>query len=634
MAKQRTKADARPHHLISGLEITGGFLKGLKLEFADGLNCIIGGRGTGKTTVLEFVRYVLGLMPDPKTTPARSRAIQGVVQTNLANGKIKIAVKTKHGIGYNAERPWNDACQVLDEKGVATAITLDRDLIFRADVYSQNEIEEIATTPALQLALLDKFVAEDMRRVESETRKVTRELAENASELLRLGREASELGDTASESAILEEKLKALQETEGPDAKKINAAHSQKALREKERKTLELLKGDVAKIVAELEAALGPVAPRLRARLDPELLNGPNKKIFQSVAHSVGGIAEEVKTFARALRKAGEESVSVINDQAQALAETHAKQEQEYRSVVVRSDEARERAAERSHLQERHVEATTAAKELQARRTEAKRHLEKRRDLVARLSALRDERFRLRKSVADRLSSELDPMIRVAVRQEGGRDTYRELLTEALKGSGFKHAVVVDKLVQSVSPDELTTLVQKDELARLAERAGLDAERTRKIVDSLRNTEVLYRIETVEHEDVPCIELLDGETYKDSASLSTGQRCTTILPILLLESERPLLVDQPEDNLDNRFIFETVVKIVRGAKGSRQLIFVTHNPNIPVLGDADRIFVMTSNGQNGSLKFSGTVDELKGEIETLLEGGSEAFLLRKERYGH
>jgi hypothetical protein len=57
-ARPKEKPAASPHHTILSLEITGGFLKGLKLDFADGLNCVIGGRGTGKTTVLELIRYV------------------------------------------------------------------------------------------------------------------------------------------------------------------------------------------------------------------------------------------------------------------------------------------------------------------------------------------------------------------------------------------------------------------------------------------------------------------------------------------------------------------------------------------------------------------------------------------------
>jgi hypothetical protein len=77
-----------------------------------------------------------------------------------------------------------------------------------------------------------------------------------------------------------------------------------------------------------------------------------------------------------------------------------------------------------------------------------------------------------------------------------------------------------------------------------------------------------------------------------------------------------------------------VVKNLKNAKGRRQLIFVTHNPNIPVLGDAERVFLLRSDGKQGKLENVGSVDELKKDIEILLEGGREAFLLRKEAYGH
>ncbi len=77
--------------------------------------------------------------------------------------------------------------------------------------------------------------------------------------------------------------------------------------------------------------------------------------------------------------------------------------------------------------------------------------------------------------------------------------------------------------------------------------------------------------------------------YSDVSALAIDRaERTAILPILLLDSANPLLIDQPEDNLDNRFIFETVVDSIHKVKTGRQLIFVTHNPNIPVLGDGTR----------------------------------------------
>ena len=114
--------------------------------------------------------------------------------------------------------------------------------------------------------------------------------------------------------------------------------------------------------------------------------------------------------------------------------------------------------------------------------------------------------------------------------------------------------------------------------------------------------------------------------------LSTGQKCTTILPILLIDSDSPLMIDQPEDNLDNRFVFETIVDSIRKVKAGRQLIFVTHNPNIPVLGEAERVFVMESDGLAGRLRSEGDVDACQHDIVTLLEGGVDAFKRRRDRY--
>ena len=150
-------AAARALHKICSMAVSGGFLDGAALDFADGLNCIIGGRGTGKTTVLEFIRYLLGPMSETPEGKLRGKAIEGLVRGNLGSGTIGLDVETKHGTRYRAERPWDDARQVLDADGAPVAVSPDRDLVFKADIYSQNEIEEIATTPRLS-AVADRQV--------------------------------------------------------------------------------------------------------------------------------------------------------------------------------------------------------------------------------------------------------------------------------------------------------------------------------------------------------------------------------------------------------------------------------------------------------------------------------------------
>jgi ABC-type lipoprotein export system ATPase subunit len=193
---------------------------------------------------------------------------------------------------------------------------------------------------------------------------------------------------------------------------------------------------------------------------------------------------------------------------------------------------------------------------------------------------------------------------------------------------------VADKLAAAFWPADLSRVVVQKDIETLVQRAELNYEQAEKVIGPLSTSDVLFQLDSVELLDLPQIELRDGTSYKACATLSTGQKCTAILPILLLESDRPLLIDQPEDNLDNRFIFETVVDSVRKIKRRRQLVFVTHNPNIPVLGDAERVFVLESDGTTARKAKEGTVEQCKQEIVTLLEGGEEAFKLRRVRYAY
>jgi ABC-type sulfate/molybdate transport systems ATPase subunit len=128
--------------------------------------------------------------------------------------------------------------------------------------------------------------------------------------------------------------------------------------------------------------------------------------------------------------------------------------------------------------------------------------------------------------------------------------------------------------------------------------------------------------------------LLDGGNYKPAEDLSVGQRCTVVLPIILSHTERVLIVDQPEDNLDNKFVADTLVRALRNRLPTSQLIFVTHNPNIPVLGEADRVVYLTSDGKRGDISHVGALDDPESvqAITDVMEGGLEAFETRAAFY--
>jgi DNA repair ATPase RecN len=633
-ARKRKDGSHHPHHRILSIEVEGGFLDGTRLEFSDGLNCIIGGRGTGKTTVLEFIRYILGMMPDVNDSRPRAKAIEGHVRGNLGSGTIYLEVETKHGTRYRAERPWGDDVQVLDRDGEPVPVSLDRDLVFKADIYSQNEIEEIATTPRFQLSLIDRFAEEEIREVETEIARAKRQVQDSAAELRMIEGRIREAEEVVPEIDVVGKRLQELQVADGADAGLINAAHSHKALRGRESAALGDLRHAINDARATIRRQGEHVAEACSAPLIADFREGPNAALFEEVEGLMASFVDTYRAETKRLENQGQAVLDQLAVLSEQLAGDHARQEQQYRELVAQSDAERQHAAERASLQKRHLFLTRAQHDLSGLRQKHKAMETRHRKLMGEFSTLRDKRFALRKEVADRLSQALAPMVRVSVRQAGDRSSYETVLKEMLKGCGLQYMRPVMRIVETVSPEELSRLVRKGDSARLAEDAGLGEDQASRILSHLKASDQLSGLETVDLEDEPLIELKDGADYKNSAGLSTGQRCTVILPILLLQSERPLLIDQPEDNLDNAFVYDTIVRNLQEAKGGRQLIFATHNPNIPVLGEADRVFVFSSDGRKGRVTHTGRVDEVKDQVEHLLEGGKEAFVLRMQRYGH
>lgn len=123
-------------------------------------------------------------------------------------------------------------------------------------------------------------------------------------------------------------------------------------------------------------------------------------------------------------------------------------------------------------------------------------------------------------------------------------------------------------------------------------------------------------------------------TYKPLSSASAGQKTTAILTLILSQGDMPLLLDQPEDDLDNRLVYELIVDRLKQAKEHRQIIVITHNANIPVNGDAEYIISMNSETKRLSVLHAGTVEQpaIKKEICDVMEGTEYAFDMRSKRY--
>jgi ABC-type dipeptide/oligopeptide/nickel transport system ATPase component len=626
-------ATAQQHHVITRLRVSGGFLAGADLEFSGRLNCFIGGRGTGKTTALEFLRFALGLLPDAKIHSQRRRALESLIDYNLSSGRLSIDVSTRTGIRYTAERGSGDSIVVRNSNGDVVPVSLDRDEIFSVDVFSQNEIEEIASNTAAQLELLDRFDESNSKRVGRDLIEIERALAQSGSELRRLDDEIDALRAQASEVAGIEEKLKGLTHADGPHADRIAAAHQAKATRMREAQVPDAILAAIQRAARDAIAIFAGLRGATAAQFEPAHSDDTNIDLSTALRGDVEQFAAAVEKAISAIDQAARRAVVSIEGRRLELATRHAVQEADYASLLTATRELSDRAMERETLQVALAAAQSAERELRSKSSEREVGSKSRGDLLRRLSEARDDRFNRRRAVAARLSAEFQTL-RVTVRQAANLEAYRAFLSEELKGLRLKQGIASDRITTCLLPSELATLVLRNAPEGLVAQTGLDLDRCRRIIDALRESGAAYSLELIDLGDVPSIELRDVDTYKEASRLSTGQRCTVILPILLKQSQRPLLIDQPEDNLDNAFVFEAVVSALRSVKDSRQVIFVTHNPNIPVLGDADRVFVFQSDGQHASIAQAGTVDECKEAVERILEGGPAAFVERMKRYGH
>ena len=617
---------------IEYLSVIGGFLDGLHVTFGAGLNTIIGARGTGKTTVVECMAYALDTLPSSDHAPQERKRVETLIKRNLNGGRIELGIRAKDGTPYKVTRAFGDDPIVLDADGIVATVNLKAGL-FRADVYGQNAVESIADRPLFQLDLIDSFASHAIQQIASREKQIVSMLAANAHQIIPLEQEVGAIQDELVGLPAVEQKLKGFAGPAGGVTSEVNEAHRLKGLRDRESRSLQRGKETVAQFAQSLRQFRGGLEGRSGSLFDDETSRGPNGDLLKDVAKlweaCSGGID-------RLLLQAVDRLATLDADlgrQLEQLTQRHRQQELAFRATIEKHQQAQHQAAERSalekqrnHLLARQLRDTEVQQQISELRAE-------RMTLLQQLSDVRDQRFAVRNEVAERISEALSPTIRVSISQHGNTDQYRATLETRLKGSGVKQSLVAQKLTSALTPPELADVVRQRDTDSLIDRAELSHDQAGKVVAGLFDQEFLFGLEAVELGDQPLIELKDGEGYKDTSSLSTGQKCTTILPILLLDSDNPLIIDQPEDNLDNRFIFENVVKSLRRVKQQRQLILVTHNPNIPVLGDAEQIVVLDSDGARSRLIKEGSVDGCKDEIVTLLEGGAEAFQKRGERYG-
>ena len=621
----------------------------LTVRFNPWLNAIIGGRGTGKSTLIDICRKTLRRdeeLPDKEASSLRAvfdrrmRAPASRGDEGLLTAKTVVEVVYRKS-GERFVLRWDPQGQEQpierlegDRRIPEEGRIRER---FPVRIYSQKQLFELATRPNALLTVIDDAAEVDgaawqRKRKESKARYLS--LRAGARDLQA---QAADLPDRKAALSDVRRKIAVLEK--GGNAKALNEYRT----RRNQESTWQSVQSTAVSGVdaveeAGRELAVSDLSLSADASEDEALaalerthesLRTTVQDLQQSVLAAVKKARLEIRALrdgadTRAWREAVEASEKAFQQVSQQLAEAGIANPDEYRDLLQRATTLElEIASLKQHREtatKREEEATAALK---------------------RYRRLREEHGEVRKSFTAKTSGDL---IRVAIRVNAVCDTLDPFLREALGIARFDEDYRLLREKVTLEDGEAWSFDRLDELVSELRELLADPEKERaaadrRFVTALRRLqpERLDRLALYLPDDAVDVEFRGPrdceKAWKKLAQGSPGQKTAALLAFVLGYGDEPILLDQPEDDLDNTLIYELLVQRLRDTKATRQVIVVTHNPNIVVHGDAELVVSLEAAGGQTRIVFAGGLQEQKGreEICRVMEGGRAAFEARYRR---
>lgn len=270
----------------------------------------------------------------------------------------------------------------------------------------------------------------------------------------------------------------------------------------------------------------------------------------------------------------------------------------------------------------------------------------------------RRQLFNLRGKIIERVNEILDGQVRLRLNRYFSQNDKRRIIDETVKQCRYKFNITYEK--QILLREWLKQIVRKVTLEneewlfpiyilnnkpnKLAKCYDFDESDAKQLIEWVRPVLkkwifTIFPEDKIEYAYNVNTGISKKQRFLPRTRLSMGQKSVAMLLMIVtaahaLGDNRPLIIDQPEDDLDNIYIYSSLVKEFRKIKNSRQLIFATHNPNIPISGDAENIIILESTGENGYVSCSGSIDKvgISEKVLNILEGGRQALDLRNMKY--
>lgn len=645
---------------------TSKFLGRVDVSINPQYTALIGGRGTGKSTVLDYLRWALCDQPaqateDDEVADPRVRQrklIEATLEPYDATVEVDCII---NGIAHVVRRHARDGSVLLKvgdspfEKAREAAIQS----LLPIQAYSQKQLSSVAIRVEELLRFVTAPILPQLDEIDREVQQIAVRLRENYATLLRHRQLAADIERSDLRAHSLAEQGQSLRNGLAGISEEDRAILDSKSAYGNLAAAASVWAEQLAETQADLsalEASLGRRIDSLRVSIDiPSAVATEADAALAATSEALLATRSAIGTLATDLRTRIEVggAIQQTNEGLQIRLNSY---EKAYGEVKDRSSAHESMLVQLSRLEEEERRVRQLLQS-QTRERDALGDPNRQHQMLrSELSAKRQARSDALVAECAALTESSDGMIQARLSTGRGLDGARSKFKALIGGSnvrGTKIDAFFEQLQEESDPratwdsvlGELESLMLREpdteirsELTPTLSRLGLGLADQRRLAPKLTpdgwldlsltpladHPEFLYR--SKENEYIPF------------GSASAGQQASALLATLLSQGGMPLIIDQPEDDLDSDTVQQIVARIWQ-AKNQRQLIFASHNANLVVNGDADLVlacsYVKSGDQSAGHISKQGAIDvqEIRDEITRVMEGGERAFKLRKEKYG-
>lgn len=637
------KIERKSYTYVEKIEVEGGFLDKQSIEFHNGLNCVIGGKGTGKSLIVEFLRFALENISNIDEVAKDNK--EKIINCLGKNGKIKIIIKSSDSERYLIETSIGNLGPKLElVNPLYKCIKLSTGEQFMGKigdffpmlVYSQNEILFIAKNNDALLKLLDSFV----------------DLTEENVKLKTLSQELEQLNYSFVDSYNAKNELEQIKQSINTQKEKIK--QTQSAITKIASPNLQKIINTITDIKNQKEAIEDAIIFVDSMIGDIETIEQDYVKFLDSeysqdaftqkeVVALESYYLKEFKAFKNGLNQKYKEAKSNLTKKNKQLDVTFKKLQKEYDKEETITKKLNDLSTQKDQMNKILKSLNEKAKNLKDKANNFTKYKKACKSKTEEYYSYQEQKFNKRKALYDEITSLSNAKLKLELKKAADKTKYNKGFDDLLFGSRIKNLDgIIESLLEKFTINEITEFIfdkKTDSLNKVVE----NKDKSEKIIDWIwqngKITEFLNLVHKLYPEDIPVVQYNKNKNengkanYAELKELSVGQKSNALLIIALLKGDFPVVIDQPEDALDITSVWEDVSLNLRKNKIQRQFILTTHNNCVAVASDTDNFISLSSNNDHGFVNNKGGgIESSTDAIMNHLEGGLKPYELRNKKY--